>query len=337
MYEEIRKKVSMDDFLSSVLGDPVATRTGPRWSNCPHCGPSDHDSRKVTLSGQGKFFRCFACGSHGDVIEAAALYYRCSHKEAAVKLCGSREQIPVYLPVKRKPVVVSSPNAGLVAEAMQKLIDAQEGYWDYDVVSYLTLERGLPLDLLRAAHSKGYLRMLSSDVGIASSQLRRAIGDDLLVAAGLLNPDKRLPAIAFRPIIFGLPGSEAAEFRGLPSRAYGPKYLRNGSPLMPWRWNEGHGSVALVEGLIDVLSLVTMGYQDEVIGLPGCRQWNPAWNPLLAERTVIIKLDPDDPGQQAAADLSTQLQSEGIRAWVDCPKNGDINEELLISLGRRAA
>ena len=106
---------------------------------------------------------------------------------------------------------------------------------------------------------------------------------------------------------------------------------------MPWRWNEGKGTVALVEGLIDLLSLVAMGYEDEVIAVPGCRQWNHAWNPLLADRTVIIKFDPDGPGQAAAADLSSELQSEGIRAWVDCPKDGDINDVLLASLRRRVA
>lgn len=336
MYEEVRKQVPLSSFLASILGEPVETRTGPRWSSCPHCGPSEHDSRKTTLSGKGEFFRCFACGSHGDVIEAAALYYRCSHKEAAAKLAGDA-RVVVPFRHSRRAAIPSSPDAGLVAEAMQKLLDAQVGYWDYNVVTYLTQERGLPMPLLREAHDKGYLRMLSSDVGIAASQVARTVGNKLLLASGLLSPEKKLPAIVYRPILFGFPGNDAVEFRRLPGESYGPKALRHGSVLMPWRWNEGKGTVALVEGLIDLLSLVAMGYEDEVIAVPGCRQWNHAWNPLLADRTVIIKFDPDGPGQAAAADLSSELQSEGIREWVDCPKDGDINDVLLASLRRRVA
>lgn len=338
MYEGVRKQVSLNAFLEEILGEPTVTRTGLRWSSCPHCGASDQESRKLTLSGEGQYFRCFACGSHGDVLEAAALFYRCSHKEAAARLSADKPWVMNQLASMKKNLVPALPERAFVAEAISKLLLSQEGYWDYDVLAYLMKERGLPVELLREAHDKGYLRMLSADLGIASSQVRRAVGDRLLIASGMLNPEKRTPAIVFRPLVFGFPGNEAAEFRRLPGQSYGPKALRHGSALMPWRWNEGRGSVtAIVEGLIDLLSLVAMGFDGEVIGLPGCRQWNAAWNPLLADRTVIIKFDPDGPGQCAAADLSNDLQSEGIRAWVDCPKDGDINDELCATLQRMSA
>lgn len=338
MYEELRKQVSLENFLESLFGAPVQTSTGPRWSSCPHCGESEGDSRKLSLSASGEFFRCWACGSHGDVVEAAALYYRCTHKEAAQKLVDRPvlDSFPKRR-TPRKPV----PESCFVEEAISRLVHAQEGYWDYEAVKYLTGhgpgQRAIPVELLQQAHDKGYLRMLSSDPGIASKQVFRAIGKDLMVESGLWDPSKKAPAMIFRPIVFVLPGSAAAEFRALHGKAYGPKALRHGSMVTPWRWNEGGETVALVEGLIDLWSLAAMGFQGEILGLPGCRQWNPLWNPLLVDRTVLIKFDLDEEGQVAAADLWGRLHDEQIRAFIDCPTSGDINDDLVASLAGVAA
>lgn len=110
-----------------------------------------------------------------------------------------------------------------------------------------------------------------------------------------------------------------------------------------WWWppdpGPGSGIVAATESAVDAVSLVTLYpafrrfHQLSLNGLrPGALQT------FLADhrevRTVILALDSDEPGQQAAGRLRLELSEKGYRAAILRPPQGckDWNEVLLAGL-----
>lgn len=340
---EAKASVSLLSFLVAHLGDPRMVGGEPRWNNCPACGEAGQSENKLTLSGGGKYWRCFRCGGHGDVVAAAAAIFGCSDLEAAKHLLNKDDY--------RRPVSASSHiHIPTMADAEAKrhacatattlLLEGLEDHWDDTVASYLTQRRGFSAEIVHEAWRSGLLRMLPADASDAISALNHICGQSLLVEAGIWKPDARAPAMAFRPCLFVLPSADSFEARIIRDGRPGePKVLRYGRAAKPWFWGQSDRMVAFCEGAIDMLSLVELGYEGSVVGFPGCNSWRDEWLAYAEGKKahVVFDNDPgDNPGQRWAQRLTEMLGSIAKEVINKAPPPGqDIND--LLRQRRKAA
>lgn len=166
------------------------------------------------------------------------------------------------------------------------------------------------------------------------------VGEGRLRQAGLWGEKARWPAIAFRPLIFLLPGFASAEFRLVRApRATEPKAIRYGHLKWPWWWaceDARVRCVTVVEGPIDLLSRVELGLRrgEAVMALPGAGSWKPVWFTEIARRhggvAFCIALDADAAGRQACEAIGRSLAEHTLPFEVEAPSEGsDWNNVLL--------
>lgn len=84
----------------------------------------------------------------------------------------------------------------------------------------------------------------------------------------------------------------------------------------------------LCEGEIDTLTLLQAGYP--AVGIPGTGSIRESRLDLLGGKRVVLCLDPDRPGKEAAAYLSEEFDKRGIaHLKLDLPDGKDVNECYL--------
>jgi len=164
----------------------------------------------------------------------------------------------------------------------------------------------------------------------AKGFLTEVAGQELMVKAGLWNPDKKAPACAFRPLWFRSQSHCAAEFRLMREPKEGEKKAMRYGGKSPWIWEGSESEFMIVEGPIDMLSAVEMGSKRTIFALPGCENWEPEWFNMMAKKNVLQALDPDKPGFKAAENLKPVLEALEANLGTFNPPNrvGDLNEQL---------
>jgi len=90
------------------------------------------------------------------------------------------------------------------------------------------------------------------------------------------------------------------------------------------------------------LSVVELGFDGMVMGLPGCRNFKRYWVERVHKAygsRFELGLDPDQPGMQAALAIGDVMSESGLQyEWV-VPEGGDWNDLLkqMVSENRVAA
>lgn len=331
LIENVKAAVSLQGFLE---GHRVAFRQvggGLRSDTCPCCGEGQKGSNKLGLLAGGQKWRCFSCGKGGDVIDAAASIWHIPHRDAIHRL-AKEQWVDATAPLTRSQKVDDARNGQQRAlnEVLLMLQKSLSGLVpDRETVAYLSQQRALPGRLLAHAQARGVLGFLPGNPLLARMFLEDRIGRDLLVQAGLWNPEKKMPGIAYRPLVFFMPGMDSAEFRlARPAGEGERKAIRYGSASRPWYWpGEDGEKLAVVEGAIDLLSLVALGFKGDVIGLPGATVWRPEW--FAGARRVYTALDPDKAGRTATARIRAACEQMGVEIIDKSPKEGDVNDILV--------
>ena len=338
------KQLSLNNFIQSQLS-ATPKHEGSRmvrYAQCPDaaCRAVDNPHSNRLLVTDDRSFRCFRCGEHGSIIDAAMLVWAYdTPREAALALLGEGS-----IPQRREFNLDSSlikaeqQKESALHQALPLILAITQSYAsDPNCLEYLCKEREIPEAVIKEAQTRRLLGFLPPSRELASATLREALGENLLVTAGLWNPDKYpTPWIAGRPLIFFFPGLRAAEFRlaRTPKDAE-KKSLQRGSTDYPWFWSGKDSSRALVvEGFIDLLSVVALGYSGHVLGVPGCNNWRPEWFDRLRDKGVDridIGFDndldvPDNPGHKWAEILGQHLREIGMPYGYAMPKRGDMNE-----------
>lgn len=329
MYSNIKEAIDLRGFLeeNGVFFRKVGAYF--RSDTCPCCGEGATGSNRVGIEGNGLRWRCFACGKGGDVLDAASFMWGVSIKDAAQKLAAER-WVPMSQPITRTVKVVTKDTQPMVSEVLKRMKEGlKPDIPDPEVLQYLSRDRAIPMPIIRKAFQLGMLRFLPSNPLKARTRLEDVVGRELLEEAGMWNPEKKMPAAAYRPIIFFLPGESSAEFRlGRAATEGERKAIRYGSSERPWYW-EGDGSkpLAIVEGAIDMLSMVALGYKGDVMGLPGASVWKEEW--FMGASSMIVCLDPDKAGIKATSAILEVASRYGISAIDKAPPEGrDVNDEL---------
>lgn len=343
---EEAKKLDLVEFVKSTTDRKVTKSTkGYHSPVCPHaaCGEGGPGSSKVSISSVKQVWRCFACGEAGSIVDYAAALWRMEPLEAAKTLIG--EDHPLVVAGQRQEDEDAEQQAryAAVGEVCQKLLVAGLKY-EKSCMAYLT-GRGLSQAWVREAVKRDMLRFLPSGPRSATQFLRKEIGNDLLVRAGLLKPDKLTPGIAFRPIVSVLPGAISAEFRlaRAPKDDLEKKAMHYGPKSKPWYWQGRNGKArrfAVVEGWIDLGSLVCLGCESSIIALPGVSTWvnhYEQWFRRLHTEygaSFILALDPDKAGRTQTSAIAERLTTDGIPFKVKAPEGGDINDLLRSKIAK---
>ena len=343
---EQAKQRSLNEFIQHELGTTgKAHGLYVRYPSClnPDCRASENRHSVRLAVRDDSHFHCFRCGAHGSIIDAAMLLWGLERPlDAARALLGM-----VGMPARRASVVTTEFLARRTEEedTLRRALAgiraaADEAADDAICLRYLTCERCIPMDVIRQAQERRLLGFLPSSRNKSTQLLRQRVGDDLLRGSGLWNPTCPAPWIAMRPLVFFFPVLTAAEFRlNRAPRPEEKKALRRGRSAYPWFWRGQDGVRALVvEGFIDLLSAVAMGYPGHIIGIPGCNNWGPEWFVRLRDggvRLIEIGFDDDldskdNPGQRWAGILGDYLEEIEVPHRIARPAAADMNELLRL-------
>lgn len=301
--------MSLSDFFERELG-MKAKRTGKtvRFSFCPWCGEGPKESVRLAILPGDLRCKCHRCGEGGDIIDAATVLWGVDTNTAIRKLLGKSTDSP-KIQIKQRVIRPQEEidqeemaQTAALREAIRKIQSAAESHKDNPAcLDYLLIERSLPISLVREAQRRKMLCFMPHDPKDCKDFLMEHVGEELLKASGLWKEGSKAPAIIWRPLVFILPGCHSAEFRNLgESSEDSPKSIRYGTAKLPFVWRAAQPSdrAMIVEGFIDMLSSVALGFGGHVVGLPGCNNWQLEWFQVIANSLGVTRwieaLDNDD-------------------------------------------
>lgn len=305
LFKQARENVSLPEFLARELGaKQVMTSSGARQNACPNpeCTPRPGE---LPVSITGEFFRCWACGSRGDVTAAASLLWGISAADAARRLLRTRDLQPPA-PVAQEPPGRADAIRRILAVLAASPVDPIG-------VDYLH-SRGITDATIREARERQMLAFLPGVPDRAMEWLTESVEEEAMRLAGMWREGARAPAIIFRPVVF--PGTQSAEFRL--AREPGerePRALRFGR-TEKWVWQGTVPGYAIVSGMMDVLSLAQLGYKGTIYGLPGATAWTSEDFPDPAPGRAQIVFPGSPGGQRHSEALRTALAAQGIEAII---------------------
>jgi DNA primase len=309
-----------------------AKKQGRTWgsSYCPICGQSDRHSNKLCLfighDGRERWY-CHACGQRGDEADLLAALEGISLRDALRRVkAPATPAAPAPMPQRAAPPIEE------VREVHLELLRALP-MWEAVPAQYL-MRRGIGRDTIMEAAARGLLRMLPDDPPAARDLLLRAAGGAKRLAdAGLwAGRSPTWPAQSFRPLVF-FAGNTSSEWRLIEADGQYPKAIRLGVLTRPMAWRADTAEVIVVEGPIDLLSLVEMGEKRTIIAIPGVNAWRIEWFVAAHQAygsRFVIALDNDEAGNRMAANMMSALQERGIDCERIVPVRGkDWNEMLM--------
>lgn len=259
-----------------------------------------HEDRKPSCSVnlESGAFNCHGCGAGGGAYDAAIARNR-SPREAMNLLVafGLAERRPRELPGHAPGVTAARrrPRAAVAPVPLAVGVDEVQEWAD-------ALQRS-PSLLARLGRERGWSRRALVDLEVGFD------GDRITV------PIWRAAA----------PGDAVrrprAELQGLlrlrADRSQRPKVLAvTGTRLglMPLTASTRERRLMLVEGPSDLLAARSAGMP--AIAVPGANAWRPEWANAFDGRSVVVVMDSDRPGRQAAARIAADLERRGIEVGV---------------------
>lgn len=311
-------------------------------SFCPCCGEGEHKAGNkvsVFVSNEGIWrWKCFACNTPpSSAVDYASALWGVTAKEAVERINRNLDIAPTTTaPTHFKATAVNAEDDNKSMEAALKLLFKSAGK---NVATEYLGGRGIPAGIVQEAFERKLVMSTSANPHANLAFLMEVVGPTKLIDSGLLKAGKKWPAIAFRPVIFPL-GKDGAEFRAI--KQYGSddvKSIRYGRLHHPWWWKSATDtkSVMLVEGAIDALSVVSMGWQGHVLSLPGVSSWRQEWFEGIQKKYpsahFFLGFDNDKPGNDAAEAIGPVLERLGIIHSVYSPPSGNDWNDLLMAGG----
>ncbi|NBC34428.1 MAG: DNA primase [Alphaproteobacteria bacterium] len=274
--DELRSRLP----VSQVVGRHVRlVRAGREHKAC--CPFHKEKTPSFTISDDKGFFHCFGCGAHGDVVGFVMRHDNLSFPEAVEALAAEAGlQVPAAAPVERERFAREKSLLELIEAATRVFEDTLAGPAGGAARAYLQ-SRGLDEEAmarfrlgLAPADSRALVRALAA----------RGFDEEAMVTAGLAKrPEDGRPPYAFfrNRILFPVTDrrGRVVAFGGRLLEGDGPKYIN--SPDGP-HFHKGRllynlararqaasdgQTVLVVEGYMDVISLVRAGFEAAVAPL----------------------------------------------------------------------
>lgn len=333
------KQFSLPEFARNHGYELKKQGTGFTNKKCPCCNGGSSNALSIFQSAGIWRWNCFRSRKGGTTVDFAAMTWGISTVEAARRLCNeinASGASGTFIKTAPKPVATVSN------ESLALALDLILGKGHSSVkpcLDYLA-SRGISEQVVTQAVRRGIIRFLPADPMKANRALNDWVGIGNLTKAGLLKEGSKWPAISFRPIVSFFPGGGSAEFRLArnPKDKDEPKAIRYGTTKWPWFWKNAEKvkTIRVVEGVIDMLSLVEMGLPKDcgVMAIPGASSWQMKWFSAALkvhpQAQIILSLDNDAGGEKASTSLVEELAKANIHQVSSArPKNGDWNADLM--------
>lgn len=318
--DDVLRRTDLRALLDELSGPAIGHGPSARW----HCPVPDHDDVRpsVTVRADRRGvdrWKCWSFGHGGTAIDALCHVRGLSFREALAALAKRAAVSPGDAParVRRTPTPERTPvplqDAAIsYVEACERLLWQPAGR---PVLDYLTLERGIDPDVLRA-------NRVGADPG--PRRLRRA--------GGL--PKSGVGAVF--PALDSDGGLIYFQTRYLDVRSDRPKY---GNPASRHGDNPGHGwtstpgdlakePVVVCEGFPDAYTANGAGYSAVAVLGTGNASADLAARlaTAIGTRPAIVAFDGDPAGRAASERLSSLLQGRGIMmVELPLPSGTDLN------------
>jgi len=331
------RQVDLAQFIQTLNIDLRNHSGSVSSSFCPHCGESSSHSTKLSINGH--LWKCWSCGRGGSIVDYGAFYWDVMPVEAAKRIADMAGKSIIGSVLTSASEFVKSAASSFVNHkpktprdfsAFLKKLHYEGNTFNKDAFDYMTKTRGLSERVVTEAVNRGLVRFLPSNPHEAHKWLLTKFQESQLRTLGLWKEGSRMPWIAMRPMIFFLPGLTSAEFRIIKEpKGDDVKSVRIGSSENAYSWRgEKHDSLAIVEGAIDMLSLVDMKWKGDIKALPGVQTFKDEWVDQ-SYKDVYVFTDNDKAGQNIAPRISKVAQDNGSKVTVKHPPAGDINKELI--------
>lgn len=318
--DEVLRRTDLRALLDELSGPATGQGPGARW----HCPVPDHDDVRpsVTVRADRRGvdrWKCWSFGHGGTAIDALCHARGVNFREALDELARRAGVSPDDMPPRtaraplppRTPVPLQ-PSAVMYVEACERLLWEPVGQ---RVLEYLTLDRGLDPDVLRA-------NRVGADPG--PRHLRRASGLPKLGPGAVfpaLDPDGRLTYFQTRYL----------DARPNRSKYDNPASRHGDNPRHGWTQPPRAGDkapIVVCEGFPDAYTASSAGYT--AVAVLGTGNATPDLAERLAtgigHRPAILAFDGDDAGRAASQHLSTLLQRRGIMVVeLPLPSGTDLN------------
>jgi|GEM_PF-5359519 len=355
-----REKLTDEDFDAANLSLNIldlyeskfeVTRSNNRYRSrsCPNsqCGDGSQGSVRVDIDPSKNMYHCFNCGDGGlplqflvasgeykNVVEAA----RAILNNDAIKI--SQDDLEERKLAEKNRLANEQKTNQKRTYALTQIIETAThiNASEYQKCLDYLQSRNITLEILREAYKRKLIAFLPDEPKKAN-QLILKLGKQILIDAELLKKNSNFSGLAFRPILTpyftknGQVGS--CEFRlthkknesDLKSMRYGKEKVK------PWLWqSEENNLLAIVEGIIDALSLIHLGWKGSVICVPGIRNWQKHWAESCKGKHVYLMFDNDGENKQSIdgmASIELDLESNCLSYKSVVPRfNNDINEMI---------
>ncbi len=345
--EKLRNRVDLVEVLSPHV---EFTRSGAAYKGlCPF---HDEKTPSFIIQKGDSHYHCFGCGAHGDAIRFLMEHLRLNFTDAVENLA---QQFHIPLEFVEGGKEIQGPNKKDLKEALELatqlyhfcLLHTEEGH---QALKYL-YHRGIDLEFIQRFQ-----------IGLAPNQpelLRKTlhekkVKDQIMEEAGLIkNRSGRWRDFFSDRITFPIKNASGATI-GFSARKYkedtfGGKYIntqetplfKKSSVLFGLNFSRRRiakeRKVIIVEGQIDALRLIHMGFDLTVAGQGTAFGQGHVKELLnLGVHQVYLAFDPDEAGQEATFKVGNLFQKEGVEVnIIEIPVGSD-PDTLLLTEGAEA-
>ena len=321
--DELLARTDLRALLDELTGPSTALGRTARW----HCPVPDHDdahpSVTIRVDRRGiERWRCWSRAHGGTAIDAISAAYRVGHRGAIEELArraGLQPDEPCVRRVRPPPPPRESvplhPNAVRYVEECERLLWKPEGR---AVLDYLTGERGLDADVLRA-------NRVGADPG--TGKLRRAAG---LPKGG---PGAVFPVLAADGAVVYFQ-TRYLDIGEHDSKYGNPAGRLGDNPCYGWTQPAAAAKqpIVICEGFPDAYTANGAGYT--AVAVLGASNATPALvdrlAPAIGSRPVVLAFDGDDAGHTASKHLAAAFHSRGMMVVeIPLPSGTDLNSWVI--------
>lgn len=335
--EETIKKIRNENDIVDVIGEylPLVQKGKNYFAVCPF---HDDHSPSMSISKDKQIFRCFVCGTSGNVISFVRDYEKVSFQEA-VEILGKRIGIKLQSDksVKSSPYQELYDIYNISKEYYKNNLNTKEGEQARSYLSKRNLTKetidyfdiGLSLDgNLTSSLSKKHDIKKLIDIGLSNSE-----GKDLFKNRIMFTiKDNEGRTVAFSGRKYALNNE--------------PKYINSKESII---FKKGtilynfHNSkeyirkqkeIIISEGFMEVIRLHTIGI-DNTVALMGTSFTKEHLNIIKNLKCkVVLNLDQDDAGKTATISIGNTLLENGIDATVILFSKYKDADELISNEGK---
>lgn len=337
--EETIKKIRNENDIVDVIGEylPLVQKGKNYFAVCPF---HDDHSPSMSISKDKQIFRCFVCGTSGNVISFVRDYEKVSFQEA-VEILGKRIGIKLQSDksVKSSPYQELYDIYNISKEYYKNNLNTKEGE---QARSYLS-KRNLTKETI------DYFDIGLSLDGNLTSSLSKKHDIKKLIDIGLSNSDGK--DLFKNRIMFTIKDNEGrtVAFSG---RKYAlnnePKYInskesiifKKGTILYNFynskEYIRKQKEIIISEGFMEVIRLHTIGI-DNTVALMGTSFTKEHLNIIKNLKCkVVLNLDQDDAGKTATISIGNTLLENGIDATVILFSKYKDADELISNEGKES-